>query len=92
MRKELYKKQSEYINLKEEYDKAFKNEQWEKVDELEDDYIEAEYQLMLIINEIIVKNSDLSKEEVEKVHNNAIRFDRIGEMVNLALRLDPLSV
>lgn len=78
--------QAKYVAVKAAYDEAFKMENWELVDQLEDDYIETEFALVEWSFEEVQKTGKMSAEECEMLRKNS-NLEQWSRMVDLALRL-----
>lgn len=77
--------QRSYILAKAAYDAAFKTENWELVDKLEDPYLELEFELVEWLKEEAAKTGKMTKEELDYIHQNA-GLDVHEKMVDMALR------
>ena len=81
----MNKLQSEYLKLKSMYDQAFKAEDWDRVEEIEDNYIEAEYNLVKWSFNEAVKGG-MKQEDANYMMENS-SLEQYQKFVTLALQL-----
>jgi hypothetical protein len=78
--------QKDYAMKKAAYEAAFKMENWDLVDKLEDPMIEAEFKLMDWCFEVVEKTGQMSSEDIDLLRRNS-NLDQWDKMVDMALRL-----
>lgn len=78
--------QKTYTLAKAAYDTAFKNEDWELVDKLEDTYIEAEFALVDWAFDEAEKTGKISREDIEFIRKNS-NLEQWAKFVDMGMRL-----
>lgn len=78
--------QKTYITAKAAYDAAFKNEDWDLVDKLEDPYIESEFALVTWTFDECIKTGKFSKKDADFMIKNS-NTDQWNKFVDMGMRL-----
>ena len=81
----MNKLQKEYLKLKSMYDQAVNNEDWDRVEEMEDNSIETEYNLVKWSFHEAIK-AGMKKEEADYMLKNS-SLEQYQKFVSLALQL-----
>ena len=77
--------QKAYTLAKAAYDAAFKAEDWDLVDKLEDPYLDLEFELVEWLKEEAAKTGKITKEELNFTHEKG-GLSVHERMVDMALR------
>lgn len=78
--------QKTYMLAKAAYDSAFKHEDWELVDKLEDPMLDAEFALVDWVCEEVEKTGQMSKEDIDLVYRNST-LEQWRKLVDMGTRL-----
>jgi hypothetical protein len=78
--------QKTYAVAKAAYETAFKAEDWDLVDKLEDPMLDAEFALVDWSFDVVVATGKMSREDTDFLRSNS-NLDQWAKFVDMALRL-----
>jgi hypothetical protein len=79
--------QAKYIQLKAIYDQAFNSQNWVQVEAIEDEYLEAEEQLVHWAISQAEATGKLNAEDIQMLRKNWMHDKYRDKIINLALKL-----
>lgn len=78
--------QKKYFEKKTIYEVAFKNHDWETVDAVEDEYLDAEFAMVEWMEKRIISTGQMTKEEIDYIRKNS-NEEQWNKIVDMASRL-----